>query len=134
MANELTADLVSLSARGVYRPSWRFRDERRRMAHIYPLERIIRGLRIRGQLQSITLERSPASFPESGAIDPTLKKLAESNDERVIVVSNFGKVFYDQWTISDGSVNGTMLRIELGSPVAGAVVVGSVRVNGNWYP
>lgn len=51
-----------------------------------------------------------------------------------ISVAGFGTVFIGEYLISGYARRLTMLRLELGSPVKGAVVVGIVDCNGTLYP
>jgi hypothetical protein len=49
-------------------------------------------------------------------------------------IPQFGSVHFCELLISPMTWKLEMLRVKLGSPVEGEVTVGSVDVNGTWYP
>ena len=53
-------------------------------------------------------------------------------DQNAVVVQDFGKIFFGELLITDLSRRLTMLRLELGSEVGGAVAVAEVETNGIW--
>src|SRR5262245_36897829 len=55
-----------------------------------------------------------------------------SIDQNSIVVPEFGKIFFGEMLITDMSRRLTMLRLELGSPIGGAIAVAEVETNGAW--
>lgn len=63
-----------------------------------------------------------------------LRLLAATNDKRRFDVPDFGRIYYQQVRSNGHETELTALRVELGSPVGGTIVAGSVRVDGNWYP
>jgi hypothetical protein len=53
-------------------------------------------------------------------------------DENVVTVPEFGRIFFGELLITDLSRRLTMLRLELGSPIGGAVACAEVETNGAW--
>jgi hypothetical protein len=53
-------------------------------------------------------------------------------DHNVVIVPNFGKIFFGEILITDLSRRLTMLRLELGSPIGGALCSAEVENNGSW--
>jgi hypothetical protein len=53
-------------------------------------------------------------------------------DNHVVIVPNFGKIFFGELLITGGSRRLTMVRMELGSPSGGEVAVAEVDSNGTW--
>jgi hypothetical protein len=53
-------------------------------------------------------------------------------EQNALVVPEFGKIFFGELLITDMSRRLTMLRLELGSPVGGAVACAEVETNGIW--
>jgi hypothetical protein len=80
--------------------------------------------------------------PESRGLVPcTLVKSVEHDQPNVlktygnvIIVPQFGKVFLGEVTLKTGTRHITMLRLELGSPVAGDMGIGGGGGNGAGYP
>jgi hypothetical protein len=55
-------------------------------------------------------------------------------DHHVVDVPNFGRIFFGEIFIGDCGRRLTMLRLQLGSPVGGALAFDEVETNGGWYP
>jgi len=53
-------------------------------------------------------------------------------EQHVVTVPNFGKIFFGELLVSGQSRRLTMLRLELGSPIGGAVACAEVENNGAW--
>jgi len=53
-------------------------------------------------------------------------------DQNVVIVPEFGKIFFGELLITDVSRRLTLLRLELGSPIGGAVACAEVDSNGSW--
>lgn len=53
-------------------------------------------------------------------------------DQHVVTVPNLGKIFFGELLISDASRRLTMVRLEIGSPIGGAVACAEVETNGSW--
>ena len=53
-------------------------------------------------------------------------------EQHVVTVPDFGKIFFGELLITDLSRRLTMLRLELGSPIGGAVACAEVENNGSW--
>ena len=53
-------------------------------------------------------------------------------DQHVVTVPDFGKIFFGELLITDQSRRLTMLRLELGSPIGGALACAEVEDNGGW--
>ena len=53
-------------------------------------------------------------------------------DNNVVIVPNFGKIFFGELLITERSRRLTMVRMELGSPSGGEVAVAEVDSNGTW--
>jgi hypothetical protein len=52
----------------------------------------------------------------------------------VFVIPEFGKVFLGELLLDDNSFHLAMIRLELGCPTQGSLVVGDTRTNGSTYP
>jgi hypothetical protein len=55
-------------------------------------------------------------------------------DHHLVVVPNFGRIYFGEIFISVFSRRLTMLRLQLGSPVGGFVAFSEAESNGSWYP
>jgi len=55
-------------------------------------------------------------------------------DQQVIVVPDFGKVYLGEVYLKESTKHITMMRLELGSPVAGSVALGGGSGNGTSFP
>lgn len=55
-------------------------------------------------------------------------------DGHVVIVPDFGRVFFGEIFITDVSRRLTMIRLRLGSPEGGSVGVSEVETNGSWFP
>jgi hypothetical protein len=55
-------------------------------------------------------------------------------DHNVVVVPNFGKIFFGEILITDLSRRLTMMRLKLGSPQTGDASFAESETNGMWYP
>jgi hypothetical protein len=53
-------------------------------------------------------------------------------DQHVVTVPNLGKIFFGELLISDMSRRLTMVRLEIGSPIGGAIASAEVETNGSW--
>ena len=53
-------------------------------------------------------------------------------DQHLVIVPDFGRIFFGELLITDLSRRLTMLRLELGSPIGGAVACVEVESNGTW--
>jgi hypothetical protein len=53
-------------------------------------------------------------------------------DQNLVIVPEFGKIFFGEILITDVSRRLTMLRLELGSPIGGALACAEVDSNGTW--
>jgi hypothetical protein len=53
-------------------------------------------------------------------------------DHNVVIVPEFGKIFFGEILITDNSRRLTMVRLELGSPIGGALASAEVDSNGSW--
>ena len=53
-------------------------------------------------------------------------------DHHSLVVQDFGRIFFGELLVTDMSRRLTLLRVELGSPVGGAVAAAEVESNGTW--
>jgi hypothetical protein len=53
-------------------------------------------------------------------------------DQHVVTVPELGKIFFGELLITDMSRRLTMVRLELGSPIGGAVASAEVETNGSW--
>lgn len=53
-------------------------------------------------------------------------------DQNLVIVPDFGKIFFGELLITDVSRRLTMLRLELGSPIGGALACAEVDSNGSW--
>src|SRR5262249_46320126 len=53
-------------------------------------------------------------------------------DQHSVYVPDFGKIFFGELLISDFSRRFTLLRLELGSELGGAVACAEVETNGAW--
>lgn len=65
-------------------------------------------------------------------IDHSLMK--QIGDQQVIVVPDFGKVYLGEVYMKESTKHITMVRLELGSPVAGSIALGGGQGNGTTYP
>lgn len=68
-----------------------------------------------------------------------IKKLTHSHaqpptDQQVLVVPNFGKIYLGEVHMIHNTRRVTMMRLELGSPVAGSIALGGGSGNGNTFP
>jgi hypothetical protein len=80
--------------------------------------------------------------PESKGLVPcTLVKSVKHNQPNVlktygnvIIVPQFGKIFLGEVILKHAARHATMLRLELGSPVAGSVAIACMRINGDSWP
>jgi hypothetical protein len=52
----------------------------------------------------------------------------------MVIVPNFGKVYFGELLMSALERRMTLARFELGSPLGGYVGGGDVGSNGSWYP
>lgn len=52
----------------------------------------------------------------------------------VVVIPDFGRVYFGEILITDVSRRLTMMRLRLGSPEGGSVAVTEVETNGSWFP
>ncbi|MGH9370110.1 MAG: hypothetical protein ACRD15_01115, partial [Vicinamibacterales bacterium] len=57
-----------------------------------------------------------------------------SIDHHLVVVPNFGRIYFGEIFITASSRRLTMMRLQLGSPVGGFVAFSEVETNGVWYP
>lgn len=55
-------------------------------------------------------------------------------DHHLVVVPNFGRVYFGEIFITAVSRRLTMARLQLGSPVGGFLAFSEVETNGVWYP
>ena len=55
-------------------------------------------------------------------------------DHHLVVVPNFGRIYFGEIFISVFSRRLTMLRLQLGSPVGGFAAFSEAESNGSWYP
>jgi hypothetical protein len=55
-------------------------------------------------------------------------------DQQILVVPNFGHIYLGEVHIKDNERRITMMRLELGSPVAGSIALGGGSGNGSTYP
>jgi hypothetical protein len=53
-------------------------------------------------------------------------------EQHMVTVPDFGKIFFGELLITDLSRRLTMLRLELGSPIGGAIACAEVENNGSW--
>ncbi len=77
--------------------------------------------------------------PSGGVAAPPAGRLLQGNDtiyatidNNVVIVPNFGKIFFGELLITERSRRLTMVRMELGSPSGGEVAVAEVDSNGTW--
>lgn len=61
-------------------------------------------------------------------------RLTNKDDQPAIHIDNFGWIFLGECYLSTGQRKLTMMRLQLGSPVAGAVALGDGSGNGSPYP
>ena len=57
-----------------------------------------------------------------------------SIDGHVVIIPNFGKIFFGELLIGGAERRLTMVRFELGSPIGGFADGGGVDTNGSYYP
>jgi hypothetical protein len=68
-------------------------------------------------------------------IDKVQHKHAQpKGDQQILVVPNFGNIYLGEVHIKDNERHITMMRLELGSPVAGSLALGGGSGNGSTYP
>ena len=61
-------------------------------------------------------------------------RMTKKDDQQVIVVPDFGTVYLGECYMKDSNRRLTMMRLQLGSPVAGSVALGGGDGNGTPYP
>jgi len=83
--------------------------------------------------------RKKHQFPEVDG--KTWHSLAENPDLKddddgfgCLYVPGFGRIYFAEWIAAPFTQSLSMLRLELGSPVTGKVVVGTGSGNGSFYP
>jgi hypothetical protein len=68
-------------------------------------------------------------------IDKIQHKHAQpKGDQQILVVPNFGHIYLGEVHIKDNERHITMMRLELGSPVAGSLALGGGQGNGTSFP
>ena len=68
-------------------------------------------------------------------IDKIQHKLSQPHgDQQILVVPNFGHIYLGEVHIKDNERRITMMRLELGSPVAGSIALGGGSGNGTNFP
>jgi hypothetical protein len=80
--------------------------------------------------------------PESKGIAPCTMVKAVVHDQpatlktygNVMIVPQFGKIFFGEMVLENSTRSVTMLRLALGSPVDGDVEIGGGTTNGTGYP
>lgn len=84
---------------------------------------------------------SPEALPESKGILPcSLIKSIKCNCPgvqifgNVIIVPDFGKIFLGEVLLKENSRRLSMMRLEMGSPMGGSVIVTSAENNGTTFP
>jgi hypothetical protein len=55
-------------------------------------------------------------------------------DGHVVVIPEFGTIYFGEIFVTSSSRRLTMVRLELGSPIGGAMALAEVETNGAWYP
>jgi hypothetical protein len=55
-------------------------------------------------------------------------------DDNLVVLPNFGRVYFGELLVTASSRRLTMIRMELGSPVGGFITFGDIEDNGGWSP
>ncbi len=61
-------------------------------------------------------------------------RMTKKDDQQAIHVDNFGWIYLGECYLSTGQRKLTMMRLQLGSPVAGAVALGDGSGNGTTFP
>jgi hypothetical protein len=62
------------------------------------------------------------------------KHALPKGDQQILVVPNFGHIYLGEVHIKDNERHITMMRLELGSPVAGSLALGGGQGNGTSFP